>query len=219
MAMVLVVLSGLCWAAVYVEAIRVGVRDKTYAIPIFALALNLAWEGLYAFHGLFLAPGAGAFMRLHTGVNLVWVAFDVAILWTFFKFGHNAWPQLGRSLVYLMGILALVVGVAVQLVFYFEFGPRDGGTYAAYAQNLLMSILFIDVLMRRGGPSGQSMVIAWAKLFGTLAPTISLGFLSGFNLYVVVFGALCLLFDAIYVVALWSVRDADRTVPDRSTRS
>lgn len=206
--MALVALSGLCWAIVYVEAIRVGLRDRTYAIPVFALALNLAWEGLYAIHGLFLTPGAGAFMRMHTAINVVWVAFDVAILVTFFRFGGNAWPQLGRSLLYLMGVLALIVGVSVQLAFNLEFGPRDGGTYAAFAQNLLMSVLFVDMLLRRGGPRGQSMVIAVAKLVGTLAPTISLGFLSGFNPYVAVLGLLCLLFDVIYVLALWSVRDA-----------
>ncbi len=208
MAMALVVLSGLCWAVVYVEAIRVGVRDRTYAIPIFALALNLAWEALYVFHGLFLNPGASTFVRLHTGVNLVWLAFDMAILWTFFKFASNEWPQLGRSLVWLTGALALVVGVAVQIVFFTEFGPRDGGTYAAFAQNLLMSVLFLNMLLLRGGPRGQSMVIAVAKLVGTLAPTISLGFLSGFNPYVVVLGLLCLLFDSLYVLGLWSVKDA-----------
>lgn len=208
MAMALVVLSGLCWAIVYVEAVRVGVRDRTYAIPIFALGLNLAWEALYAVHGLFMSPGAGAFVRMHTGINLVWVAFDVAILWTFFKFASNEWPQLGRSLIYLMGALALVVGVAVQIAFYAEFGPRDGGIYAAFAQNLLMSVLFLNMLVQRRGPRGQSMVIAFAKMVGTLAPTISLGFLSGFNPYVVVLGLLCLLFDSLYALGLWSVKDA-----------
>lgn len=208
MAVVLVIISGLAWALVYVEAVRVGIRDKTYAIPIFALGLNLAWELLYAIHGLFLTSGVGMFMRVHTGVNLVWVAFDIAVLWTFFKFGTNAWPQLNRSLVILMGVLALVVGFAVQIVFYVEFGPRAGGTYAAYAQNLLMSILFLDMLIRRGSGVGQSKVIAVAKLVGTLAPTISLGFLHGFNLYVAVLGLLCLLFDSLYVLGLWAVGDA-----------
>ena len=29
----LVALSGICWTVVYVDAIRIGFRNKTYAIP------------------------------------------------------------------------------------------------------------------------------------------------------------------------------------------
>ena len=46
------VLSGLAWAIVYMESIRIGFRDKTYAMPIVALALNFAWESTYAVHDL-----------------------------------------------------------------------------------------------------------------------------------------------------------------------
>ena len=41
---VLTVASGICWTVVYVEGIRVGFKDKSYAIPFYALALNFAWE-------------------------------------------------------------------------------------------------------------------------------------------------------------------------------
>jgi len=205
MGLTLAVISGLCWTLVYVEAIRVALRDRTYAMPVFALGLNLAWEVLYAVDGFVNWGRYGAFGQTHAVINLVWAGFDIVLLWTFFRFGTRAWPQLGRSLVVLMGVSALVVGAAVQAVFYVEFGPRDAPVYTAFAQNLLMSILFLDMLLRRGGPTGQSMVIAYAKLVGTLAPTLSMGFLSGFDLYVAVFGLLCLAFDALYVVALHSV--------------
>lgn len=205
MAIALAIISGVCWTLVYVVGFRVGVRDRTYAMPVFALGLNLAWEVLYAGDGLLRWAGLGAFGQTQTVVNVVWVVFDVLLVWTFFRFGTHAWPQLGRSLVIFLGVAALVVGAVVQGVFYVEFGRELAPVYAAFAQNLLMSVLFVDLLLRRGGPAGQSMVIAWAKLVGTLAPTVSLGFLSGFNLYVVGFGLLCLVFDALYVVALGSV--------------
>jgi len=42
----LILFSGLCWSIVYVEAVRLGFRDKTFAIPFWALAFNIAWEVL-----------------------------------------------------------------------------------------------------------------------------------------------------------------------------
>ena len=49
--LILTVISGLCWTIVYIEGIRIGFRDKSYAIPFYALALNFAWEALYTFFG------------------------------------------------------------------------------------------------------------------------------------------------------------------------
>ena len=37
MTLFLTVLSGLAWTVVYVEAIRIGLRDRSYAIPAAAL--------------------------------------------------------------------------------------------------------------------------------------------------------------------------------------
>src|ERR1051325_1203152 len=49
--LVLTIVSGLCWTIVYIDGIRVGLRDKSYAIPFYALSLNIAWELLYTFLG------------------------------------------------------------------------------------------------------------------------------------------------------------------------
>jgi hypothetical protein len=55
--LVLTIVSGLCWTIVYIDGIRVGLRDKSYAIPFYALALNFAWELLYTILG-FRSQGA-----------------------------------------------------------------------------------------------------------------------------------------------------------------
>ena len=44
---ILTIISGVCWTIVYIDGIRIGFRDKSYAIPFYALALNFAWELLY----------------------------------------------------------------------------------------------------------------------------------------------------------------------------
>ena len=40
--LILTVGSGVCWTIVYIEGIRIGIKDKSYAIPFYALALNIA---------------------------------------------------------------------------------------------------------------------------------------------------------------------------------
>ena len=56
----LIITSGICWSVVYIESIRIGFRQKTYAMPLFALGLNIVWEGLYAFTDIFVRQSIGA---------------------------------------------------------------------------------------------------------------------------------------------------------------
>ena len=73
--LILTVISGVCWTIVYLEGIRIGFRDKSYAIPFYALALNFAWEALYTFFG-FRSQGVTA----QNIFNAVWFMFDIGIL-------------------------------------------------------------------------------------------------------------------------------------------
>ena len=50
MILFLTIVSGLAWTVVYVDAIRIGFRDRSYAIPAAALGLNFAWEAIHASH-------------------------------------------------------------------------------------------------------------------------------------------------------------------------
>ena len=52
-----------------------------------------------------------------------------------------------------------------------------GAKYSAFLQNLLMSVMFINMYIRRGTMEGQSLLLAYAKWIGTLAPTIIFGIL------------------------------------------
>lgn len=79
------------------------------------------------------------------------------------------------------------------------------GMYAAFVQNLMMSLLFIAMLNNRKSTAGQSISIAFFKMIGTLAPTIIYGVKSNFVLFL---GASCFVVDLIYLVMLllWSRR-------------
>jgi len=198
---ILTVISGLCWTIVYIEGIRLGVKHKTYAIPFFALALNLAWELLHAILGLTHKPD------LQTLINCIWFIFDLGILWTYLKFGRKYFPTQIATWFPIWIVLVLLTAFLVEYAFVRQFGAFLGGAYAAFLQNLLMSVLFINMLVGRGSREGQSLTIAVSKWIGTLAPTILFGVigsrtLGGPNFLMLVAGGLCSLFDVIYIFML-----------------
>ena len=200
MTLFLTIVSGLAWTVVYVDAIRIGFRDRTYAIPAAALGLNFAWEVIYAARSI--ATGITA-----QGVfNIAWGLADVVIVYTFLKFGRSELPGwVTRRLFIGWAILLGVTSFAVQLLFVAEFGWDDASRYAAFLQNLLMSGLFIAMFVARGGRRGQTRLISVAKWIGTLAPTIVFGWYGNSPLILGV-GILCSIFDLVYIWLLWRSR-------------
>lgn len=203
MVLFLIILSGLAWTIVYVQCIRVGSRDRTYAMPLAALALNIAWESTYAAHGL--AGTADA----QTVIDIVWALLDLVIVVTFFRFGRGEFPTLSGSRFVGRGVLTFAAAYVVQWLFIGEFGWSDASRYTAFLQNLLMSVLFVAMFAARRGTRGQSLMIAVAKWIGTLAPTIVFGvyFHSPFILGI---GLLCSVFDLLYIGLLGQARATER---------
>jgi len=233
---ILTIISGVCWTIVYIDGIRLGFKDKSYAIPFYALALNFAWELLYTYHG-FRING----VDVQNVFSAVWLTFDVGILYTYFKFGRKYFyypptdaggtdkrhppamlrpspqpsPPRGRggtadaahntsSAFIGWSVLGLITAFAIEYAFIREFGVAKGAAYSAFPQNLLMSVLFISMLARRGSREGQSLTIAVSKWLGTLAPTIVYGVLGqgGFprgSFLILMLGILCSVFDLIYI--------------------
>lgn len=198
---VLTLLSRLAWIVVYVAAIRIGFRQKTYAMPIAALGLNLAWEWVYSIQGI---QGG---LDLQDYINIAWALADVAVLYTFFRFGRSELPGfVTKPLFIAWGVGILGASLLIQLLFVAEFGlaHNASATYSAFLQNLLMSGLFIAMFMARRGARGQSLTIAVAKWIGTLAPTITFGVLHG-SPFVLGVGLLCSVFDLAYIgLLLWA---------------
>ena len=101
-------------------------------------------------------------------------------------------------------VLGLMTAFAVQYAVIREFGVAKGAAYSAFPQNLIMSILFIAMLARRGSREGQSILIAVSKWIGTLAPTILFGVIGqgGFphgSFLILTVGLFCSVFDVIYI--------------------
>jgi hypothetical protein len=207
----LILLSGIAWTIVYIASIRIGVRDKSYAMPFWALALNIAWEFLHATFGF---REAGLTMQI--GIIFVWFLLDLGLLYTFFRYGRKYFPShLHTSWFLVWGALGLATAFILQYMFISEFGLWMGAIYSAFLQNLLMSILFIVMLIQRSSSDGQSLVIAISKCIGTLAPTIFMGVLgiSGYmvaNRFVLVTGGLIFFFDLSYIWLLAKTKQKEQ---------
>jgi hypothetical protein len=192
---VLTLVSGISWTIVYIEMIRRGFRDKTYGMPLFALAFNIAWEFMYAF----VVPGGLSLQRI---VNITWFLLDAVIVYTYFRYGRRDFPQAWQRYFLPWSLLAFAMSFLIIYLMRYEFEGYWGAIYSAFAQNLMMSVLFIAMLVRRNNVQGQSMYIAIFKWLGTLAPTIQFYGQTGSHL-VLALGVGCFVYDVIYMGMLY----------------
>lgn len=204
MELFLTLVSGIGWIIVYEECIRLGFKHKTSVMPFWALALNITWEAIYAYSDVFLeAHGKlGGMQTAQVVVNILWVCCDCVMLYTYFKCGKREWLEQVDGKYFLpYSILVLVCSAALQIVFIVEFDFVMASQYSAFLQNLLMSVLFISLLLKRNSTEGTSLTLAFAKWIGTLAPTILMGVIT-FNPVVLICGIFCSVFDLIYIAML-----------------
>lgn len=150
--------AGLCWTLAYLLIIRIGLRERTYGMPIVAFASNISWEFIYAF----VRPSNG----VQHGINIVWFLLDCGIAYTVVRFGPSEFPYLSKRVFYgcLAALLALAYPAIDLVGTQFDAGA---GAYSAFGSNLMMSALFIAMFTARPAGRGQSIGIATAKLAGT----------------------------------------------------
>jgi len=152
--------GGLFWLLTYVVIIRRGFRDRTCGMPFVPLCINLSWEFTFSF----LYPHGG----IQLPINVLWFLFDVVILYQFLRFGPAEHREglLGRSFPATTGlVLALSFLGVLAVTLEFE---NWNGMYTSFGSNLLMSVLFVRMLIRRRNTAGQSIYVALFKMLGTL---------------------------------------------------
>lgn len=155
-------LSSFFWTLAYACIIRQGFRDRTFGMPLAALGANLAWESIFLIetlkHGVYDARLA---------MILPWTILDGAIVYQCFRYGREDFHQPLRRKYFRLGLAGILgMAAAILLAFVREFHDAIGW-YAAFGQNLMMSILFVAMLLRRDSLRGQSIAIALSKFLGT----------------------------------------------------
>jgi len=170
--LVLLLIGGLGWTIIYIDAIRLGFRDKTYAIPFLALAFNVTWEFYNTIQGYLYAG-----FHVTTFINLIWLTLDVLIVYTYFKYGNH---NLNYTLFYIQTITILFLFLIFRHLIGVFFGKVNGALFSAFIENIIMSILFIRMFFIRKGLKGQSLLIAISKCIGNVSLMLLVG-LIGIN--------------------------------------
>lgn len=191
---ILSALSGLAWTLVYIFIILKSIKDKRCGMPLFALAFNLSWEFVYS---ILVGPG----WNIQRAINLVWLIFDIFIFILYLKYEKEPFEKDYGSRFYRWTGLVFISSFIIMLAAKYEFEGYLGAQYSAYAQNLMMSVLFIQMLFKFKSSRSQSKVIAYSKMIGTLAPTI-LVFLSKGSYLLQVMGLVIVVFDLLYAYLL-----------------
>ncbi len=138
--------------------------DKTYGMPLAALCANISWEGIFSFIYPHSPP------QLY--INYIWFLIDVLIVMQFLKYGRSEFPSLSNKKFIAMFLLALATCFGLVLSITREFNDWQGA-YAAFGQNLMMSVLFIVMLFNRNDLRGQSIFIGLFKMLGTAISSLA----------------------------------------------
>ncbi len=191
------IIGGIFWSLTYFLIIRRGLIDKTYGMPLAALCANISWEAIFSFIHPHSPP------QLY--INYMWFLLDAFILMQFLKYGKSEFPALSNKKFSAMFLMTLVTAFCLVLFITYEFKDRDGA-YAAFGQNLMMSILFIVMLFRRNDLRGQSIFIALFKMFGTAFASLAFYLYKpvtqGSYLFYFLFISI-LVYDLIYTVMIY----------------
>lgn len=152
------IVGGIFWSLTYLLIIRQGFKHKTFGMPFVALSANISWEAIFSFVHPHFPP------QLY--INYAWFSLDLIIVFQFLRYCKLEFPKISAIKSRLMFLVSVA---ASSFAIYFVCYKLDDwqGAYAAFGQNLVMSILFIFMLYRRNSLRGQSFFIGLFKMFGT----------------------------------------------------
>lgn len=219
----MVLLSGISWTLTYIALVYRGFQDKSYGMPLAALALNISWEVTYS---LIYPPHSGGMIA--TVINTLWMICDLGIVTTFLLYGYKYFENkylLSKMQFYVLALVAFVTCFGIMIVggpFFRDFLPYfkgdlfESAKFIAFIQNAVMSILFVIMFLERRTSEGQSFTIAWSKWLGT-SMTVGITYLGIEHRdnwhFVGIFVAVCFVFDVWYMVLIFNQLRRERINP------
>jgi len=148
------------WLVFGIIIIRRGFLDKKCGYPMGAICLGMPWEFIFSF----IEPQ----IAVMSFFNRLWLVCDVILLTQLIKYGKSELPVNLPSYLFLPALgLCMVLSFTGIICFTYEFQDLTG-TYSAFIIQLIISILFILMLIRRNSVAGQSLYSALLKMIGTL---------------------------------------------------
>jgi hypothetical protein len=151
----------LLWGICYGLIIRRGFKDRAYGMPLAPLCVNLSYELIFGFVHPDDPPLNYA--------NITWFLIDLVIAYQYLRFAPRKFPRLlPKHWVYPAFGIGLAAAFTGVLAITHEFQDWHGN-YTGWGGQLLISITFPYLLLRRENVQGQSIYIALSRMLGSLA--------------------------------------------------
>ncbi len=161
----LTVLGDLLWAIAYVLIIIQCFRQRSYGLPLVAIAMNFTWELQYS---LLVPPRCdnNSVDIVKAAMILAWALLDLVIVWQLFAYGRNEQniPEIKRHF-HAIVVLALVLAFIGNFTFD-RFHHADAAPISGVMINFVMSLLFIFLLFQRPELRGISWSAALFRVAG-----------------------------------------------------
>lgn len=152
------------WFITYALVIRRGYIEKTFAIPMISLCLNLAWD----ISGAFILPSP----LIQEILNIGFVIANTIITIQLFLYWRSDFKDLKATEFWYFWVMAIAFSFCIILIGSVEL--NDPGIYkVGFIDNFINSALFIVMFYRRDGLLGQSIYIGLSKMIGTAAVSLS----------------------------------------------
>lgn len=152
--------AGVFWLLTYVAIIWRGFKDRLLAIPMVALSANISWEAIFSF--FYMPP-----VQLIHYSSIAWFCFNLIIAGQCLIYGVNdTQTKFTKNNFHVIFLVAIAVSFSIIYRIVYDFNDIKGA-YSGYGINLIMSILFVERLIRRDDIRGESIYIAIFKFLGT----------------------------------------------------
>ncbi|KAL3471465.1 hypothetical protein BJX99DRAFT_263217 [Aspergillus californicus] len=156
-------LQTLLWAIHYVEMVRISFKQKTYAMSLFGLSCNIAWEFVYAVIHPSQDFGDRVTLCIYLTLNLFVVS--AAIRFSADEWSHAPLVQRNLPLVFLVSILFFI---SAHLAIASAVGPKIGVNWCALLCAQILTIGGLCQLLSRGSSRGASHFLLLTRNVGTL---------------------------------------------------
>lgn len=181
----------LLWLLCYGLIIRRGFKDQAHGMPLAPLCVNVSYEFVFGI----LYPDSPPLNY----ANIAWLFVDLVIVYQYLRFAPREFPaQWPRQWFYPAFALALATAFTGVLAITYEFDDWQGN-YTGWGDQLLISLSFPALLLRRQSVKGQSLYIALSRLFGSLAVIPAQYLLTPNSVFLLYVYVVFVIFDCIYI--------------------
>ncbi|KAI4938772.1 uncharacterized protein J4E92_000053 [Alternaria infectoria] len=184
--------GGILYTICYALMARQSIRDRTYAMPLFSLAFNFAWEIVFA---IYVADE----LR-EKALFALWGLLDMGIVYAAVTYGANEWrhaPAVGRNIGKIFAGMLVWWCIALYAVSSWwldvdhPVNPKVGkayrgnlgidkdelGYWTAMVAQVVLSVMSLAQLVVRGSSRGSSYSIWACRFIGSVSGlTVNYGY-------------------------------------------